>query len=88
MQSDPPAHFCSIPPPHTLLPVTARRGSKDVSDLDLKSCAIIPGRETLIEITKKSIGLGLSVIGGADTPLVRFSYFAPLFPVLSLQKER
>ena len=52
---------------------SARRGSKDVSELDLKSCPIPSGRETLIEVAKKSLGLGLNVIGGADTPLVSFS---------------
>lgn len=68
--------FCSISSSQILLPVipNVRRGSKDVSEPDLKSCPIIPGRNSLIEITKKSIGLGLNVIGGSDTPLVSFSH--------------
>ncbi|KFM72625.1 Multiple PDZ domain protein, partial [Stegodyphus mimosarum] len=37
--------------------------------LDPKKCDIKPGRETLIEITKDRIGLGLSIVGGSDTPL-------------------
>ncbi|XP_035224340.1 inaD-like protein, partial [Stegodyphus dumicola] len=37
--------------------------------LDPKKCDIRPGRETLIEITKDRIGLGLSIVGGSDTPL-------------------
>lgn len=36
---------------------------------DPKKCDIKPGRETTIEITKEKIGLGLSIVGGTDTPL-------------------
>lgn len=38
--------------------------------LDPKKCDIKPGKETTIEITKERIGLGLSIVGGSDTPLV------------------
>ncbi|XP_074598987.1 multiple PDZ domain protein-like isoform X4 [Brevipalpus obovatus] len=34
-----------------------------------KTCQIECGRDTIIEIDKKKIGLGLSVVGGSDTPL-------------------
>lgn len=37
--------------------------------LDPKKCDIKPGKETTIEITKERIGLGLSIVGGSDTPL-------------------
>eukprot|EP00105_Crassostrea_gigas_P032814 XP_011455964.1 PREDICTED: multiple PDZ domain protein isoform X3 [Crassostrea gigas] len=36
---------------------------------DPKTCPIIPGRETTIEIEKGRTGLGLSIVGGADTLL-------------------
>ncbi|XP_067135395.1 multiple PDZ domain protein-like isoform X2 [Centruroides vittatus] len=34
-----------------------------------KTCEIIPGQEVTIEICKEKMGLGLSIIGGFDTPL-------------------
>lgn len=42
--------------------------------LDPKKCEIKPGKETTIEITKERIGLGLSIVGGSDTPLVSNFY--------------
>ena len=36
---------------------------------DPATCAIKPGRETIIEIQKGKSGLGLSIVGGADTLL-------------------
>uniref|UniRef100_A0A8C4QZZ4 PDZ domain-containing protein n=1 Tax=Eptatretus burgeri TaxID=7764 RepID=A0A8C4QZZ4_EPTBU len=33
------------------------------------TCPVFPGRETMIEICKGRTGLGLSVVGGSDTPL-------------------
>ncbi|XP_056019682.1 multiple PDZ domain protein-like isoform X12 [Ostrea edulis] len=36
---------------------------------DPKTCPVIPGRETAIEIEKGRTGLGLSIVGGADTLL-------------------
>ncbi len=39
-------------------------------DTNPATCSIIPGRETNIEIQKGKSGLGLSIVGGADTLLV------------------
>ena len=36
------------------------------------TCQIHPGRETRIEIQKGKSGLGLSIVGGADTLLVGY----------------
>ncbi|XP_014726016.1 PREDICTED: inaD-like protein isoform X1 [Sturnus vulgaris] len=37
--------------------------------VDPATCAIIPGQEMTIEISKGRSGLGLSIVGGKDTPL-------------------
>ncbi|XP_054835616.1 inaD-like protein [Eublepharis macularius] len=37
--------------------------------LDPATCPIVPGREMTIEISKGRSGLGLSIVGGKDTPL-------------------
>lgn len=37
---------------------------------DPKTSDILAGRETTIELAKEKIGLGLSIVGGSDTPLV------------------
>lgn len=42
---------------------------------DPRTCAIVPGGETVIEITKGHNALGISVAGGIDTPLVSIIYF-------------
>ncbi|GBN02811.1 InaD-like protein, partial [Araneus ventricosus] len=42
---------------------------EDEQQPDPKKCEIKPGKETTIEITKEKIGLGLSIVGGSDTPL-------------------
>lgn len=39
--------------------------------IDPATCPIIPGCETTIEISKGRTGLGLSIVGGSDTLLVR-----------------
>ncbi|CAG2122893.1 unnamed protein product, partial [Medioppia subpectinata] len=36
---------------------------------DLKTCQVRGGKETTIEIVKEKLGLGLSIVGGSDTPL-------------------
>ncbi|XP_072904520.1 multiple PDZ domain protein isoform X8 [Hemitrygon akajei] len=47
----------------------SRSSTAGSSTLDMASCPIIPGRETTIEISKGRTGLGLSIVGGADTLL-------------------
>ncbi|XP_077005576.1 inaD-like protein isoform X2 [Tamandua tetradactyla] len=37
--------------------------------VDPSTCPIIPGQEMIIEISKGRSGLGLSIVGGKDTPL-------------------
>uniref|UniRef100_A0A3B3X6P7 PDZ domain-containing protein n=1 Tax=Poecilia mexicana TaxID=48701 RepID=A0A3B3X6P7_9TELE len=39
------------------------------STSDPRSCPVLAGRETTIEICKESLGLGLSIVGGCDTLL-------------------
>ncbi|KAL3869945.1 hypothetical protein ACJMK2_042565 [Sinanodonta woodiana] len=41
----------------------------DDESVDPLTCPIIPGKETVIEIEKGRTGLGLSIVGGADTLL-------------------
>lgn len=50
-------------------PTPAEEAGEEEST-DPKTCPIIPGRETTIEIEKGRTGLGLSIVGGADTLLV------------------
>lgn len=40
--------------------------------VDPATCPIVPGQEMTIEISKGRSGLGLSIVGGKDTPLVSF----------------
>ncbi|XP_032822123.2 multiple PDZ domain protein-like isoform X1 [Petromyzon marinus] len=54
------------PPPSAAPSVTSSRVAEE---LDPATCAIVAGRETTIEISKGRTGLGLSVVGGVDTPL-------------------
>ncbi|KAG7238402.1 hypothetical protein INR49_030909 [Caranx melampygus] len=37
--------------------------------LDPLSCPVVAGRETMLEISKGNVGLGLSIVGGCDTLL-------------------
>ncbi|XP_043570512.1 multiple PDZ domain protein isoform X9 [Chiloscyllium plagiosum] len=48
---------------------SSRASSPGSSSFDISSCPIVPGRETTIEISKGCTGLGLSIVGGADTLL-------------------
>ncbi|XP_054162710.1 multiple PDZ domain protein-like isoform X2 [Oppia nitens] len=41
----------------------------DSQHSDLKTCQVRGGQETTIEIVKEKLGLGLSIVGGSDTPL-------------------
>ncbi|XP_071039505.1 multiple PDZ domain protein isoform X3 [Parasteatoda tepidariorum] len=54
----------------TMKVLDKKKEKKETEPLsDPKKCDIKPGRETTIEITKEKIGLGLSIVGGSDTPL-------------------
>ncbi|XP_073449934.1 inaD-like protein isoform X3 [Aquarana catesbeiana] len=46
-----------------------RNISSPVVHFDPATCPIIPGQEMTIEISKGRSGLGLSIVGGKDTPL-------------------
>lgn len=48
---------------------------------DPATCPIIPGYETTISISKGRTGLGLSIVGGADTLLVGKNYFCNLYTI-------
>uniref|UniRef100_A0A2K6F920 PATJ crumbs cell polarity complex component n=1 Tax=Propithecus coquereli TaxID=379532 RepID=A0A2K6F920_PROCO len=41
--------------------------------VDPATCPIVPGQEMIIEISKGRSGLGLSIVGGKDTPLVTWN---------------
>ena len=45
---------------------------------DPRTAPIIPGQECVVEIPKGSTGLGLSIVGGADTLLVSTDKNGPL----------
>jgi len=50
---------------------------KETSDQqhgDFKTCQVKSGHETTLEIVKEKLGLGLSIVGGSDTPLVSKSF--------------
>uniref|UniRef100_A0A672UFI6 InaD-like protein n=1 Tax=Strigops habroptila TaxID=2489341 RepID=A0A672UFI6_STRHB len=49
--------------------VTSRRIFPPPLPLDPATCPIVPGQEMTIEISKGRSGLGLSIVGGKDTPL-------------------
>ncbi|XP_029461410.1 multiple PDZ domain protein isoform X2 [Rhinatrema bivittatum] len=48
---------------------TSRSSTPAMSACDPSTCPIIPGCETTIDISKGRTGLGLSIVGGADTLL-------------------
>nr|KAF6331938.1 multiple PDZ domain crumbs cell polarity complex component [Pipistrellus kuhlii] len=64
----------TVPPPGSLEPEpvqsTSRSSTPAIFASDPATCPIIPGCETTIEISKGRTGLGLSIVGGADTLLV------------------
>ncbi|KAM6168323.1 inaD-like protein [Erethizon dorsatum] len=49
--------------------VTGYGGPQAPLSVDPATCPIIPGQEMIIEISKGRSGLGLSIVGGRDTPL-------------------
>ncbi|XP_075037890.1 inaD-like protein isoform X2 [Mixophyes fleayi] len=61
------------PAPSYIMPepeLTSQRNiPSPLSHFDPATCPIIPGQEMTIEISKGRSGLGLSIVGGRDTPL-------------------
>ncbi|XP_054067564.1 inaD-like protein isoform X3 [Rissa tridactyla] len=61
-----------VPAPTYLSPeaeVTSRSVLPTPLPVDPATCPIVPGQEMTIEISKGRSGLGLSIVGGKDTPL-------------------
>ncbi|XP_074762186.1 inaD-like protein [Athene noctua] len=61
-----------VPAPTYLSPeaeVTSRSIFPPPLPVDPATCPIVPGKEMTIEISKGRSGLGLSIVGGKDTPL-------------------
>ncbi|NWW89608.1 INADL protein, partial [Rhynochetos jubatus] len=61
-----------VPAPTYLSPeaeVTSRSVIPPPLPVDPATCPIVPGQEMTIEISKGRSGLGLSIVGGKDTPL-------------------
>ncbi|KFW03361.1 InaD-like [Eurypyga helias] len=61
-----------VPAPTYLSPeaeVTSRSIIPPPLPVDPATCPIVPGQEMTIEISKGRSGLGLSIVGGKDTPL-------------------
>ncbi|KFP13798.1 InaD-like, partial [Egretta garzetta] len=61
-----------VPAPTYLTPeaeVTSRNVFPPPLPVDPATCPIVPGQEMTIEISKGRSGLGLSIVGGKDTPL-------------------
>ncbi|KAM9243826.1 inaD-like protein isoform 2-T2 [Dugong dugon] len=48
---------------------TGYGGFQGLLSVDPATCPIVPGQEMIIEISKGRSGLGLSIVGGKDTPL-------------------
>ncbi|XP_048352066.1 inaD-like protein isoform X3 [Sphaerodactylus townsendi] len=66
-------HEISLTPASSFSPETEFRRQSSfpppVVVLDPATCPIVPGQEMTIEISKGRSGLGLSIVGGKDTPL-------------------
>ena len=67
---DPPEPPASPQPPTTPTVVV----EPDPEPEDPATCPIVPGREVTIQIEKGKAGLGLSIVGGADTLLVSHAH--------------
>lgn len=52
-------------------PKERRDWRASTSASDPLNCPVVAGKETAIEILKGNLGLGLSIVGGCDTLLVR-----------------
>lgn len=67
---------CVHPPPNitsqsSLFKGQSRSSTPSTMVCDPDTCPIIPGCETTIDISKGRTGLGLSIVGGCDTLLVK-----------------
>ncbi|XP_070297173.1 inaD-like protein [Salvelinus sp. IW2-2015] len=60
-----------VPPPASFLPSSCTSPDFEYCSKDPSTCFIVPGQEIIIEIAKGRSGLGLSIVGGKDTQLVR-----------------
>ncbi|XP_039194986.1 inaD-like protein isoform X2 [Crotalus tigris] len=64
-------HEISLAPESSYPPETefSNRNNFSPPPVDPAMCSIVPGQEMTIEISKGRSGLGLSIVGGKDTPL-------------------
>ncbi|XP_062994192.1 inaD-like protein [Elgaria multicarinata webbii] len=64
-------HDISLAPAPSYSPETefTSRSNFPPPFVDPATCSIVPGQEMIIEISKGRSGLGLSIVGGKDTPL-------------------
>ena len=58
------------PPGYNKQPGSFFHKSAEEPPKDPSACEVQPGKETVIEINKDKLGLGLSIVGGSDTLLV------------------
>ncbi|XP_026054157.1 inaD-like protein isoform X2 [Carassius auratus] len=65
----PSASSLEVPSSGSSEPVTGSSPDSEYCSKDPATCPIVPGQETVIEISKGRSGLGLSIVGGKDTQL-------------------
>ncbi|XP_036441750.1 inaD-like protein isoform X2 [Colossoma macropomum] len=64
-----PAGSADVPAPVASVPPSSTSPDFEYCSKDPATCPIVPGQETVIEISKGRSGLGLSIVGGKDTQL-------------------
>uniref|UniRef100_W5LF57 PATJ crumbs cell polarity complex component n=1 Tax=Astyanax mexicanus TaxID=7994 RepID=W5LF57_ASTMX len=64
-----PAASVDVPAPIVSAPPSSTSPDFEYCSKDPATCPIVPGQETVIEISKGRSGLGLSIVGGKDTQL-------------------
>ncbi|XP_066503759.1 inaD-like protein isoform X2 [Hoplias malabaricus] len=64
-----PAGSVEMPAPLASVPLSSTSPDFEFCSKDPATCPIVPGQETVIEISKGRSGLGLSIVGGKDTQL-------------------
>ncbi|KAI4894758.1 hypothetical protein NFI96_029285, partial [Prochilodus magdalenae] len=67
-----PAGPVDVTAPITSAPPSSTSPDFEYCSKDPATCPIVPGQETVIEISKGRSGLGLSIVGGKDTQLVLY----------------